>query len=126
MRREGAPARGTESHSQPTGWTQRPSPPQARGRPSPWYMVRRPVSLSGDSAELIGSRRHGVPEVSACFSWLLGYQKPREAGDLERMRSVLFSSVAQSCPTVCDPMDCSTPDLPVRHQLPEFTQTLVH
>ena len=35
-------------------------------------------------------------------------------------------SVAQSCPTVCDPMDCSTPDLPVHLQLPEFTQTHVH
>ena len=34
-----------------------------------------------------------------------------------------FSSVAQSCPTLCDPMNCSTPDLPVHHQLPEFTQT---
>ena len=37
-----------------------------------------------------------------------------------------FSSVAQSCPTLCDPMDCSTPGLPVHHQLPEFTQTLVN
>ena len=34
-----------------------------------------------------------------------------------------FSSVAQSCPTVCDPVDCSTPGLPVQHQLPEPTQT---
>ena len=37
-----------------------------------------------------------------------------------------FSSVAQSCPTPCDPVDCSTPGLPVHHQLPEFTQTHVH
>ena len=35
--------------------------------------------------------------------------------------SVQFSSVAQSCPALCDPMDCSTPGLPVHHQLPEFT-----
>ena len=35
-------------------------------------------------------------------------------------------SVAQSCPTLCDPMNHSTPDLPVHHQLPEFTQTQVH
>ena len=34
-----------------------------------------------------------------------------------------FSSVVQSCPTLCDPMDCSTPGLPVHHQLLEFTQT---
>ena len=37
-----------------------------------------------------------------------------------------FSSVAQSCPTLCDPMDCSMPGLPVHHQLLEFTQTRVH
>ena len=40
--------------------------------------------------------------------------------------SVQFSSVAQSCPTLCDPMNHSTPGLPVHHQLPEFTQTHVH
>ena len=40
--------------------------------------------------------------------------------------SVQFSSVAQPCPTLCDPMNCSTPGLPVHHQLPEFTQTHVH
>ena len=37
-----------------------------------------------------------------------------------------FSSVAQLYPTLCDPMDCSTPDFPVHHQLLEFTQTHVH
>ena len=37
-----------------------------------------------------------------------------------------FSSVAQSCPTLCDPMNCSTSGLPVHHQLPEFTETHVH
>ena len=37
-----------------------------------------------------------------------------------------FSSVAQSCPTLFDPMNRSTPGLPVHHQLPEFTQTHVH
>ena len=37
-----------------------------------------------------------------------------------------FSSVAQSCLTLCDPMDCSMPGLPVHHQLLEFTQTHVH
>ena len=40
--------------------------------------------------------------------------------------SVQFSSVAQSCPTLCKPMKHSTPGLPVHHQLPEFTQTHVH
>ena len=40
--------------------------------------------------------------------------------------SVQFSSVAQSCLTLCDPMNRSTPGLPVHHQLPEFTQTHIH
>ena len=40
--------------------------------------------------------------------------------------SVQFSLVAQLCSTLCNPMDCSTPGLPVHHQLPEFTQTHVH
>ena len=37
-----------------------------------------------------------------------------------------FSSVVQLCPTLCHPMDCSMPGLPVHHQLLEFTQTHVH
>ena len=40
--------------------------------------------------------------------------------------SVQFSSVAQSCLTLCNLMNCSTPGLPVHHHLPEFTQTHVH
>ena len=40
--------------------------------------------------------------------------------------SVQFSSVTQLCPTLCNPMNRSMPGLPVHHQLPEFTQTLVH
>ena len=40
--------------------------------------------------------------------------------------SVQFSAVAQSCLTLCDPMNRSMPGLPVHHQLPEFTETHVH
>ena len=40
--------------------------------------------------------------------------------------SVQFSSVTQSCPTLCDPMNCSMPGLLFHHQLPEFIQTHVH
>jgi len=40
--------------------------------------------------------------------------------------SVQFSSVTQSCPTLCDPMNCSTPGLPVHYQLLECTQTHIH
>ena len=45
-------------------------------------------------------------------------------GKCQKVQSV--SSVAQSCPTLCDPMNCNMPGLPVHHQLPEFTQTHVH
>ena len=46
--------------------------------------------------------------------------------EVECSSSVQFSSVAQLCPTLCDPMNRSTPGLPVHHQLPEPTQTHVH
>ena len=46
--------------------------------------------------------------------------------DCSRYSSVQFSSFAQLCPTLCNPMNCSTPGLPVHHQLLEFTQTHVH
>ena len=39
---------------------------------------------------------------------------------------IQFSSITQACPTLCDPMDCSTSDLSIHHQLPEFTQTPIH
>ena len=42
------------------------------------------------------------------------------------MTKIQFSSVAQSCPTLCDPVDCTLPGFPVHHQLPEPTQTHVH
>ena len=38
----------------------------------------------------------------------------------------IFTSVTRSCPTLCNPLKCSTPGFPVHHQLPEFTQTHVH
>ena len=47
-------------------------------------------------------------------------------GLVSRFSSVQFSSVAQSCPTLCDSMNRSMPGLPVHHHLPEFTQTHVH
>ena len=43
-----------------------------------------------------------------------------------RAQSVQFSSIVQSCPTLCDPMDCSNPGFPVHYQLPEHAQTHVH
>ena len=42
------------------------------------------------------------------------------------IKQIQFSSAAQSCLTLCDPMNCSIPGLPVHYQLPDFTQTPVH
>ena len=65
---------------------------------------------------------HNVEQSSLCYTvgpcWL-------SILNIE-MCSVQLSSVAQSCPTLWDPMDCSTPGFPVHHQLPELTQTHVH
>ena len=61
----------------------------------------------------LGKRERVVPGVMK-WGWWGEALGPRWA----------FSSVAQSCPTLCDPMDCSTPGLPVHHQLPESTQTM--
>ena len=56
---------------------------------------------------------HLEPDILECeVKWALGI--------------IQFSSVAQSCPTLCDPMNRSTPGLPVHRQLLEFTQTQVH
>ena len=48
------------------------------------------------------------------------------AKNWKQVKSVQFSSFTQSCPTLCDPMNCSIPALPVLHQLLQFTQTHVH
>ena len=48
------------------------------------------------------------------------------ASDNQFVSIPLLSSVAQSCSSLCDPMDCSTPGLPVHHQLPELAQTHIH
>ena len=58
----------------------------------------------------------------------IGLQRVRYVSVTEtnEYSSVQFNSVAQLCPTLCDPMNRSTPGLPVHHPLPEFTQTHVH
>ena len=76
-----------------------------------------------------GKQMHLKLESNISFKWHSRYciklsqiEKNRAACSL----GFQFSSVAQSCPTLCDPMNRSTPGLPVHHQLPEFTQTHVH
>ena len=76
----------------------------------------------------------GWKSPSPCPSCLPGVTRGVSTQHLEKTwtdispkkTSVQFSSVTQSCLTLCDPMDCSMPGLPVHHQLPESTQTHVH
>ena len=68
--------------------------------------------MQGMAKTLKASEETLVSEKSLSHVWLFAV-------------SIQFSSVAQLCLTFCDPMDCSTPGLPVHHQLPEFTQTHV-
>ena len=57
---------------------------------------------------------------------LSSYKPPKGLHQLLKSSVQSVSSVTQSCPTLCDPMNGSTPGLPVHHQLPESTQTHVH
>ena len=66
----------------------------------------------------------GEPGLVARRPWDQGVRMEETRGLLPpSSQHFQFSSVAQSCPTLCDPMGCSTPGLPVHHQLLEFTQT---
>ena len=69
---------------------------------------------------------HLEPDILGCkVKWALGSITMNKASEGDGI-PVQFSSVAQSCPTLCNPMNCSTPGLPVHHRLPEFTQTHIH
>ena len=80
-----------------------------------------PPALAGAYSSLGGGRglREGTLDHSNIFQIFL-------VSELLIYHSVQFSSFAQLCPTLCDPMNHSMPSLPVDHQLPEFTQTHVH
>ena len=90
-----------------------------------WFKKRKRLPLrrwdgslapSGEYLRMLSTRRKTGPSdgKGGCQYFYIGAY------------SVQFSSVAQSCPTLRDPMNRSTPGLPVHHQLPEFTQTHVH
>ena len=70
---------------------------------------------------------HAPSSVGITFcTYLAGVHGPVMHMPGRPISSVQFSSAAQSCPTFCDPRDCSTPGLPVHYQLPEIAQTHVH
>ena len=68
--------------------------------------------------------RHGAWKRSTASHWSTRTSLNNQKGSM--FNSVQFSSVMQACPTLCDPMNRSTPGLPVHHHLPDFTQTHVH
>ena len=96
------------SHSVLSGL--RPHGPQHARSPCPSH-----------TPELAQTHVHGVVDAVQPACPLLSPSPP--AFNLSQHQ---FSSVAQSCLTLCDPMNCNTPGLPVYHQLPQFTQTHVH
>ena len=101
----------------------------------------RPAPHAGDGQLLASTLEGMVPLPQETWSGTSHAERPGEGGVAVRQEgrdpvrtsqargsgSVQFSrSVAQSCPTLCDPVDCSMPGLPVHHQLPELAQTHVH
>ena len=67
-----------------------------------------------------------IAQVESINSSLLNLLYGATLNFVHQFSSVKFSSIAQSCLTLCDPMDCSTPGLTVHHQLPAITQTRLH
>ena len=79
-----------------------------------------------ETEEKLKSLLMTVKEESEKASLKLNIQKMNIMTSCPISSAQVISSVIQSCPTLCDSMDCSTPGLPVHHQLPEFTQTHVN
>ena len=65
------------------------------------------------------------PNISSPKYWNLP-MLPYKVKEYLLFSSVQFISIIQSCPTLCNPMDCSMPGFPIHHQLPELAQTHVH
>ena len=90
--------------------------------------VHDPVSRSRSKRLLTGvpgsypSKVTSSPTGACCFLWSFIGLPPQ----CPQLGTLQFSLVTQSCLTLCDPLNCSMPGLPVHHQLPEFTQTHVH
>ena len=85
------------------------------------------LGLHAFAARDLGSNPSPGTKIPQAVHWPQNKNKQKDAyqeNDLQRQ--LQFNSVAQSCPTVCDPMNHSTPGLPVHHQLPEFTQIHIH
>ena len=88
---------------------------------APWIAAHQDPLSMGFSRQESWS---GLPCVSPCSGTEpLSPALQADSLLLSNQRSHQFSSVTHSCPTLCDPTDCSTPGFPVHHQLPELAQT---
>ena len=92
----------------------------------PWYI---PEGSSSEKPALITTPMAALTQASSLapveLSWF-SHLKWKPAWLPAPGGKIQFSSATQSCPTLCDPMDCSTPGFPVHHQLLELAQTHVH
>ena len=101
---------------------------------TPWTVVRQaPLSMGILQARILewvsmpSSRGSYQPRNRIGVSFIAGgFFTSWATREAQNRASAQFSWVAQSCSILCDPMDCSTPGLPVNHQHPESTQTHVH
>ena len=91
------------------------SPGKGNGNPVQYSCLENSMDRGAWQATVHGAAKSGT--------WLSDWTHTRTWVNNE---SLQFSSVAQSCPTLCDPMDCSMPGFPVHHQLLELAQTHVH
>ena len=85
-----------------------------------------PVVMYGCESWTVKKAEHQIIDAFELWCWRRLLRVPWTARRSNQSILKEITSVAQSCPTLCDPMKCSTPGLPVSHQLPEFTQTQVH
>ena len=104
--------------SLPLLYVQKPRGNTPSSRPSGPGPVTFPTAPSSSSSRISFPPGPSSPDTVTTY-WAGHFQAAHFLG-------FQFSLVAQSCPTLGDPMNCSTPGLPVHHQLPEFTQTHVH
>ena len=95
--------------------------------PLPWGSPSKNTVVGGLLCPSPGDLPHPWIEPASLISPVLasGFFTTSATWEALFYASVQFSSVAQLCPTLCNPMNRSTPGLPVHHQLPEFTQTHV-
>ena len=92
----------------------------------PRHAHTHPHSLVSQSSKFLKPAFYKPRWLCSCSSSALPVYFCSQPEKIILIPQVQFSSVTQSCSTLCDPMNCSTPGLPVHHHLPEFTQTHVH